>query len=295
MSFRVGYVAIVGVPNVGKSTLMNALLGQKLSIVTPKPQTTRHKILGVLTGEDYQMIFLDTPGIMKPKYQLQEVMVKAALSAIEDADLILLMVEAREEPRDKEISLVEGIKNATKTIILVINKIDLIKKALLLPLIDRYSKLHEFADIVPISALTGDGLDILLKVIAERLPEGEPFYPPDVLTQHPERFFVSEIIRERIFERYRKEIPYSTAVKIEEFKERPGRKDYIRAIVYVERDPQKAILIGKDGAALKEVGQSARKEIESFLGRPVYLELWVRVREKWRKDTKAIKEFGYRW
>ncbi len=294
--FKAGYVAIVGRPNVGKSTLINNFLRFKLSIVTPKPQTTRHRILGILNGENYQIIFLDTPGIMeKAKYNLHKWMIRRAIEAMEEADLVLFMVEPK-QPTEGDLKILEAIKERNKKTILVINKIDQVPRLEVLPVIDAYAKLYDFADVVPISALKLINTDELLNVIIENLPESEPFYPPDMLTDRPERFFVAEIIREKVFQLYGEEIPYSTAVEIEIFREQDpehGGKDYIRAVIYVERDSQKAILIGRNGQALKRVGVRARQEIEEFLGRPVYLELWVKVKPKWRKNEAFLKEIGY--
>jgi len=293
---RAGYVAIVGEPNVGKSTLMNSLLGQKLSIVTPKPQTTRRRILGILNGEGYQAIFLDTPGILKPKYLLHKAMVGYADSAIEDADLVFSMIEATDpklERDPKKDLVIERLTATKKPAFLLINKVDIVAKSELLPIIDHYSKLFPFKEIIPISALNGDNLDDLKRTLLHYLPVGQPFFPPDELTDQPEKFFVGEIIREKVFENYRDEVPYSTEVEVVEFKEREGRKDFISAEINVERQSQKGILIGKGGAALKEVGESARKEIEEFLGRPVFLELRVKVHENWKKDERWLKRFGY--
>jgi GTP-binding protein Era len=292
--FRAGYVAIVGKPNVGKSTLMNNLLHYKLSIVTDKPQTTRHRILGILNGEGYQAVFLDTPGLIDPRYRLQEVMVEAAHRAIEDADVVVYMVEAASEPTTQDIAILKELQRYGKPIIVAINKIDKIKKAELLPMIDALKDYEGVEAIVPISALKADGLDRLSEEIIQRLPTGPPFYPQDQLTDLPERFLVSEIIREKIFMRYGEEIPYSTTVTIEEFREQDDGKDYIRASIWVEKDSQKGIIIGKKGAALREVGKLAREEIEFLLGRPVFLELWVGVKEKWRRDEAALRRFGYR-
>ncbi len=291
--FKAGYVAILGRPNVGKSTLMNALLGQKLSIVTPKPQTTRHRILGILTGEGYQIVFFDTPGLLDPHYKLQEVMMKSAERAAEDADVVLFMIEALPESHELDFQLLERLRVETKPAVLAINKIDLVAKDQLLPLIDECHRRYNFREIVPISALKQDGTEILRDVLVKYLPEGEPLYPEDMITDHPERFFVAEIIREKIFQKYGEEIPYSTTVVIDEFKERPGAKDYIRASIYVEKPNQRKILIGKGGEALKRIGRLAREEIELFLGRPVYLELWVGVKEKWRQREPLIRQFGY--
>ncbi len=291
--FRVGYVAILGRPNVGKSTLMNALLGQKLSIVSPKPQTTRHRILGILSGETFQIVFFDTPGLLDPRYKLQEVMLKSAERAAQDADEVLFMIEALPESHELDFQWLERLKILDKPSILAINKIDLVPKDQLLPLIDECHRRYQFREIVPISALKQDGIDILRDVLVRYLPEGSPLYPEDMLTDQPERFFVAEIIREKIFQRYGEEIPYSATVVIDEFKERPGAKDYIRASIYVEKPGQRKILIGKGGEALKRIGREAREEIEAFLGRPVFLELWIGVKEKWRQKESLLRQFGY--
>lgn len=290
---KAGYCAISGEPNVGKSTLQNSLLGHKLSIVTPKPQTTRHRVSGILTTSEYQIVFFDSPGIIDPSYELQSVMMKRVEQTLKDADIILFMVEATSRPEGKEEKIIERLRDYHKPLFLVINKIDLVKKYGLLPLIQEYQKIHGFDEVVPISALTGDGLEILLGLIVKGLPPGEPLYPPDQLSDHPERFFTSEIVREKIFLLYGEEIPYSTAVLVDEFVERPGQKDYIKATVFVERDSQKAILIGKGGSSLKRVGEEARREIERFLGREVFLQLWVKTRKNWRKRRSDIKDFGY--
>jgi len=291
--YKSGYVALIGKPNVGKSTLMNALLGQKLSIVTPKPQTTRHRILGILTEKNTQMIFLDTPGLLKPRYKLQDKMLSAARRAMEESDVLLVLVEPVEKIPDEILNTLSTIKGSQKPVILVINKIDTVNKKKLLPVINSYASKFKLTKIFPISALKKEGLDELKCSLRENLPEGFPYYPEDMITEHPERFFVSEIIREKIFQNYGDEIPYSTTVLIEEFKEREGRKDFIRANIIVEKDSQKGILIGKKGAALKKVGSAARDQIEQFLDRDVYLELFVKVREKWRKKDVFLKEFGY--
>jgi GTP-binding protein Era len=291
--FRSGYIALAGRPNVGKSTLLNALVNRKLAIVSPKPQTTRHLTIGVLNGPGFQAILVDTPGLFAPKgsLKLQQHMVKKALSALEEADVILLMAEP-EISSEKDLPLGE-IRNMTKPVVLAINKIDTVGKGILLPAIDSASRMYGFKEIVPISALHADGLELLVRVTTGLLPLGSPFFPPDVLTDKPERFFVSEIIRESIFSSYGQEIPYTTTVIIEDFSERREKKDYIRATIYTERDSQKAILIGRKGAALKRAGERARREIEDFLGRPVYLELWVKTRKDWRRKEGDLREFGY--
>ena len=293
-NFKSGYVAIVGKPNVGKSTLINDFLGCKLSIVTPKPQTTRKKIMGVLTKEEYQIVFYDTPGIMEPKYELQKYMVKEAYAAIEDADVILMMAEPFEPPAEKDKDFFEKLSHLNIPVILAINKIDLVEKDSLIPILSEYNQRFKFAEIVPISALKGTNLDLMLNLVVKYLPEGEPFYPEDYMTDYNERFLASEIIREKVFEFYGEEIPYSTTVEIEEFKEREAGKDFIKAIIFVERDSQKGIIIGENGKAIKRVGVIAREEIEKQTGRKVYLELWVKVMEKWRKDKKKMYKLGYK-
>ena len=293
-TFKSGFVAIVGKPNVGKSTLINDFLGCKLSIVTPKPQTTRKKIMGVLTKEEYQIVFYDTPGIMEPKYELQKYMVKEAYEAIEDADVILMMAEPFEPPAEKDKDFFEKLSHLNIPVILAINKIDLVEKDSLIPILSAYNQRFNFAEIVPISALKGTNLDLMLNLVVKYLPEGEPFYPDDYMTDYNERFLASEIIREKVFEFYGEEIPYSTTVEIEEFKEREAGKDFIKAIIFVERDSQKGIIIGENGKAIKRVGVIAREEIEKQTGRKVYLELWVKVMEKWRKDKKKMYKLGYK-
>lgn len=290
---KVGYVAIVGQPNVGKSTLLNNLLDFKVAAVTRKPQTTRHQIRGILNGEDHQIIFFDTPGLLEPKYKLQEAMRQAAFRSLRDADLVLFMVAAAKEPDEFDTKLLNQIHDFNSSIILVLNKMDLISKNQVLPVMEYYSQLGTLKSIMPISALKKDGLDSLKEEILSALPTGQPFYDDDQIMDHPERFIVSELIREKIFQRYGEEIPYATTVQIDEFKERKDGKDFIRAIIYVEKASQKGILIGKKGAALKDVGRIARQEIEHLLERKVFLELWVKVKEKWRQDEKMLKEFGY--
>lgn len=292
--FPSGYVSIIGVPNVGKSTLLNVLLGEKLAIVTPKPQTTRNRIAGILTTEDYQIIFLDTPGILNPKYRLQEKMVKAAFSAIESADLILFMIDMGNISSDETESKILGqIQQADKKVILVMNKIDLIPHPTLLPLMESYRQEFDFEEIMPISATLGGGIADLMDVIVKNLPEGPAYYPEDEISDMPERFFVAETIREKVFLRTQQEIPYASSVLVEEFKEREEGKAYIRAVIYVERDSQKGILIGKGGRTLKTIGQLAREDIEKFLQRSVYLDLWVSVKKDWRKKERDLEELGY--
>jgi GTP-binding protein Era len=287
---KAGYVAIIGKPNVGKSTLLNRLLGMKISAVTHKAQTTRHRILGILTQGEYQACFIDTPGVISPEYELQEFMIKQIKTAVMDADVIISMVD----PWLKDVhSYAEYPKPAQDVpSIIVINKIDLVSKTELLPLIHGL-KNTDACEIIPVSALNGEGVDDLKRTIFTYLPEGEFLYPEDDVSDAPERFFVADLIREKIFEIFKKEIPYASCVLIDDFKEREKGKDYIRAIIYVERESQKAIIIGKKGVALKTVGEKARREIEKFLGKPVFLELWVKVKEKWRRNKKFLKELGY--
>jgi len=293
-NFKSGYVAIAGKPNVGKSTLINDYMECKLSIVTPKPQTTRKKIMGVLTKDNYQIVFFDTPGIMEPKYELQKYMVNEAYAAIEDADVVLMMAEPFEPASDQDKGFFNKLSLLNIPVILAINKIDLVEKDSLIPVIAAYGNQFKFAEIVPISALKGTNLDLLQSLIVKYLPEGDPFYPEDYITDYNERFLAAEAIREKVFEYYGEEIPYSTTIEIEEFKEREKGKNFIRAIIYVERDSQKGIIIGENGKAIKHVGVLAREEIEKQLDRKVYLELWVKVMEKWRKDKSKLRRLGYK-
>jgi GTP-binding protein Era len=310
--FRCGYAAIIGQPNVGKSTLMNCLLEQKISIVTRKPQTTRHKILGVLSTNKAQVIFLDTPGLIKPRYALHEAMMASAASAIADADVLLLMSDATRkgfEEDSEESRCLQTLGDARKPVFLVLNKVDLVSKLQLLPLIEDWARRFHFEEIYPVSALRADGTAELLQGITGKLPEHPPFYPTDIVSEQNERFFVAEIIREKVFLLCEEEIPYSTSVEIVEFVERepvpgdgPAKKEknparlkwFIRADIHVERESQKGILIGKKGGKLKEIGVLARRDIEKFLVHPVYLDLHVKVREKWREDEAWLQRQGYK-
>jgi GTP-binding protein Era len=285
--FKSGYVAILGRPNVGKSTLLNTLINFKLSAVTRKPQTTRNKILGILNGENFQALFLDTPGILKPKYQLQKLMQHEIQDAILTADLFLLVVEPFALPDKEELELIEHI--ISQPTILIINKIDLLDKEKLLALLTEYQK-FPFKEIHPISAMKSKGIEELKVSIVANLSKGAPYYPQDQITERSEKFFASEIIRETIFKYYGEEIPYSAFVEIEEFKEREASKNYIRAVIYVERTNQRAIILGKGGQAIKRLGSIARTNIEEFLGHSVYLELFVKVKEDWRDDERFVKE-----
>ncbi len=292
-SFKSGYVSIIGEPNVGKSTLLNALMGEKLAIVTPKPQTTRNQITGILTTDSYQVIFLDTPGVLTPKYRLHDQMVKAAYSAIIDADLVLYMIDASSRNSGIEEKILDALKKAAQPVILVINKIDLIPNPALLPIIASYQEKFPFLELIPISATTGDGVSHLQESVITNLPEGPAYFPPDQLSNLPERFFISETIREQIFLRTSQEIPYASSVVVEEFKERPNGKIYISAMLYVERQSQKGILVGKGGKTIKRIGQLARAEIEGFLDATVFLDLRVSVKADWRRDERQLKDMGY--
>ena len=288
--FRSGFVALVGRANVGKSTLLNAMLGQKLAIVSPKPHTTRHKLLGVLHGEQFQAALLDTPGFLrKGRDQLDAAMSRQLASALADADLAVLVVEPR-PPGDVEEQLMAQLSAARTPAVLAINKIDEAAKQKLLPVIQRYSEAHSFSDIVPVSALTGDGVDVLLAQTAAHLPAQEPIFSDDVLTDRPLTFLCSEIIREKVFNLYAQEVPYDVAVEIDEYEERDGDEpDLIRAIVYVDKQSQKQLLIGRAGQALKEVGVQAREEIEGIIEKRAYVELWVKVNPKWRRKAGFIQ------
>lgn len=293
-SFRSGYVSIIGEPNVGKSTLLNGMMGEKLAIVTPKPQTTRNRIMGIVTTEGYQIIFLDTPGIVAPKYLLHDAMVTTAYHAIKDADLIIYMVDGSQLPPALETQIFERIRETeSKTVFLVINKIDLLGASALLPIIAEYSGKFSFVEIVPISARKSSDVLQLRDQIVAHLPIGPHYFPDDQISDLPERFFVSETVREKIFLKTQQEIPYASGVTVEEFKHRSNGKVYIRAIIYTERLSQKRILIGDRGGMIKQIGKLAREEIEQFLNAPVFLELQVSVKGDWRRDARKLKDMGY--
>ncbi|MGK9476496.1 GTPase Era [Melioribacter sp. OK-6-Me] len=297
MSVKAGFVSIIGKPNVGKSTLMNALIGEKLSITTNKPQTTRKKIIGILSTENYQIIFQDTPGILNPEYLLQERMYDYIIEAVKDADLLLFMIDISTDPTGQRTlsdeRVYELLKDKSIKKLLLINKIDLVSQNEVEALIRQLEKNDMFEKIIPISATANYNLQTVIDSILEYLPEHPKYFPDDQLSDASERFFVSEIIREKIFEMYQEEIPYSTEVVIEEFKERENAKDYIRAVIVVEKETQKPIIIGAKGEMIKKLGKKAREAIEAFLGREVYLELYVKVREKWRSNPQMLKLFGY--
>ena len=292
--FKSGFISILGRPNVGKSTLFNRLLGDKVAIIAEKPQTTRNRILGIKNVEGGQLIFLDTPGIHQGRSELNRRMVRTAAASGRDADILLFLIEATSPPIEKDREAMEFFKGSGGVPILVINKIDLVKKKNLLPLMDQYRNLHPFKEILPVSALTGEGIDVLLKELKDALPESPPYYPEGVITDQTERFWVSEIIREKVIRQSYQEIPYSTAVTIEEYKEHPEKNlVVIKATIHIERDSQKKILIGKGGQKLKKIGEAARKEAEALLGTRIFLELWVNVEKNWTQDPRALNRLGY--
>lgn len=292
MAFKSGFVNIVGNPNVGKSTLMNELVGERLSIVTSKSQTTRHRILGIVNGEDYQIVFSDTPGVLKPAYKLQESMLKFSESALVDADVILYMTDT-EETAEKNRNFLEKVRQKKDIpVLLVINKIDLIDQEKLVTLVEYWEELLPQAEIIPCSALNKFNVDYIMKRIVALLPEGEPYYETDALTDKPMRFFVSEIIREKILKLYSKEVPYSCEVVVEQYEE-SAKMIRMRAVINVTRDSQKGIIIGKKGDGIKRLGIESRKDIEAFVGKKVFLELYVKVAKDWRNDEKSLKEYGY--
>jgi GTP-binding protein Era len=291
MSHRAGFVNIIGKPNVGKSTLMNAMIGENLSIITSKAQTTRHRILGIVNGEDFQVVYSDTPGLITPAYKLQEYMVKFARSAFTDADIILYVTDI-EDSKENAGEMITQLNKLKIPLLILINKIDLSHEDQVNTLITDWQKAVPAATIIPISALEKFNLKKIFMLILESLPESPPFYPKDELTDKSERFFVSEIIREKILMNYQQEVPYAVEVAVENFKE-SGKIINIRCIIYVERESQKGILIGHQGKALKKVGSMARSDIEKFFGKQAFLELFVKVKKDWRNDGRMLKQFGY--
>ncbi|WP_044642385.1 GTPase Era [Risungbinella massiliensis] len=292
--YRSGFVALIGRPNVGKSTLMNHVIGQKIAIMSDKPQTTRNKIQGIYTTSEGQVIFLDTPGIHKPHSKLGEYLVQTAHNAFKEVDLILFLVDAAEGLGAGDRFIMENLRNVNTPVFLVVNKIDQVHPDQLLPIIDQYRQKFDFAEVIPISALQGNNTSTLLQLILNRLPEGPQYYPADQVTDHPERFIASEIIREKVLELTREEIPHSVAVIVEEMKMREnGNTLFIRAEIFTERKSQKGILIGKQGGLLKEVGKLARQELENLFGSKVFLDLWVKVKKDWRNEDFLLKQFGY--
>ncbi|MFJ8236911.1 GTPase Era [Ureibacillus sp. NPDC094379] len=294
--YKSGFISIIGRPNVGKSTFLNRVIGQKIAIMSDKPQTTRNKIQGVLTRDQSQMIFIDTPGIHKPKHKLGEFMIKVSKNTLREVDVIMFMVNAEQGLGKGDEFILELLEGTKTPVFLVVNKIDQIHPDELGGIIDSYQSKYNFAEIIPISALQGNNVDNLLEVIEKYLPQGPQYYPADQVTDHPERFIISELIREKVLHLTREEIPHSIAVVIDRIKRDDENENMIRvqATIMVERDSQKGIVIGKRGALLKEVGTLARKDIELLLGSKVYLELWVKVQKDWRNKSTHLRDFGYR-
>lgn len=288
---KAGFVNIVGNPNVGKSTLMNLLVGERISIATFKAQTTRHRIMGILNTDDMQIVFSDTPGVLKPNYKLQESMLNFSQSALVDADVLLYVTDTVEKP-DKNTEFMEKVRNMNVPVLLLINKIDLINQDILVKLVEEWHEMLPKAEIIPISAMAKFNVDVVMKRIKDLLPDSPPYFGKDQLTDKPARFFVTEIIREKILLYYDKEIPYSVEVVVETFKE-DAKSIHINAVIYVERESQKGIIIGRQGRALKKVASEARKALEQFFRKSIYLETFVKVDKDWRSSDKELKNFGY--
>ncbi|MCK1991547.1 GTPase Era [Peribacillus muralis] len=292
--YKSGFISIIGRPNVGKSTFLNRVIGQKIAIMSDKPQTTRNKVQGVLTQNDSQMIFIDTPGIHKPKHKLGDFMMKVATNTLKEVDLILFMINATEGYGRGDEFIIEKLQTVKTPVFLVVNKIDAMHPDELLPIIEKYQQLYPFAAVVPISALEGNNVDTLLQQIKEHLPEGPQFYPADQVTDHPERFIISELVREKVLHLTREEIPHSVAVVIDSIKKMDNSDTInVMATIVVERDSQKGIVIGKQGKMLKEVGSRARVDIENLLGSKVFLELWVKVQKDWRNKASQLRDYGF--
>lgn len=288
-----GFVSVIGRPNVGKSTLINSLIGQKVVIMSDKPQTTRNKIMCVLTLDDAQILFIDTPGIHKPKHKLGEYMLKAAENTLREVDVVFFVVDATEDIGGGERYILELLQSVKTPVVLIVNKIDKIEKTKLLPIITKYSALYNFAGVVPISAMEHTNLDSLLVEVKKYLEPGPQYYPEDMITDQPERIVITELIREKVLHSTRDEVPHSIAVEIEEIVKRPNDTVYVRAVIYVERESQKGIVIGAQGALLKEIGRLARIDIENLLGSKIFLDLWVKVKKDWRNKEGSLRTFGY--
>ncbi|MBO1512274.1 MULTISPECIES: GTPase Era [Metabacillus] len=294
-SYKSGFVSIIGRPNVGKSTFINRVIGQKIAIMSDKPQTTRNKIQGVYTTNNSQTIFIDTPGIHKPKHKLGDFMMKVAQNTLKEVDLILFMINAEEGYGRGDEFIIERLNETKTPVFLIINKIDQIHPDQLLPLIEQYKELYPFKEIIPISALQGNNIDTLLQQIEMLLPEGPQYYPEDQVTDHPERFIITELIREKVLHLTREEIPHSVAVVMDTLERRENNQAiFVGATIIVERDSQKGIVIGKQGSMLKEVGKRARVDIEALLGSKVFLELWVKVQKDWRNKASQLRDYGFR-
>ncbi|MFS0751409.1 GTPase Era [Oceanobacillus sp. 1P07AA] len=293
-NYKSGFLSIIGRPNVGKSTFMNKVIGQKIAIMSDKAQTTRNKIQGVYTTDDAQMIFIDTPGIHKPKHRLGDFMVQIAEDTLNEVDSILFMINADEGYGRGDQYIIDLLQKVNSPVFLIINKIDLIHPDKLLPLIEKYKSLYDFEEIIPISALEGNNVDHLVDVLKKHLPEGPQYYPEDQVTDHPERFVISELIREKVLHLTKEEVPHSIAVVIENIEKNENEKLLIQATIVTERSSQKGILIGKQGSMLKNIGKQARRDIEALLGSKVYLELWIKVKKDWRNRQNQLHEFGFR-
>lgn len=294
MEYVSGFVTVVGRPNVGKSTLLNALLGEKMLIVSDKPQTTRNRIQCILSGEGYQIVFIDTPGIHKPKSLLGEAMVKTALNTLQEVDVVLFMVEANEEPGAGDRFVAEHLRAVNTPVFLVINKVDLVKGPQLMQLETAWQQLlPQVAGVAHVSAITGYNLDYLLQQVVSSLPPGPQYYPEDMIIDQPERFIVAELVREKILHLTHEEVPHAVAVVVEEMREREDDMVFVRATIYVERESQKGIIIGKHGAMLKAIGENARADIEKLLGSRIFLDLWVKTRKDWRNELSGLRQLGY--
>ncbi len=289
-----GFVAIVGRPNVGKSTLINRIVKQKIAIMSDKAQTTRNKIQGIYTTPEAQIVFIDTPGIHKPRHKLGDFMVETAYSALREVEIILFLISADQKRGRGDDFIIERLKSSNTPVFLIVNKIDTVHPDQLLPLIEEYRQQMDFAEIIPISATEGNNVDHLLEVITEKMPEGPQYYPADQVTDHPEYFVVSELVREKVLLLTREEVPHSVAVVVEDMRRDENDKIHIQATIIIERDSQKGIIIGKGGKMLKDIGTYARKDIENLLGNKVYLELWVKVQKNWRDKQKYLQDYGYR-
>lgn len=292
--FHSGFITLIGRPNVGKSTLMNCLIGEKIAITSHKPQTTRNKITSILTKEDFQCVFLDTPGIHKPKHKLGEFMVRSAENTFNEVDLVLMLIEPTEKVMEMDQYVIDRLENVKTPVVLVINKIDTIERDKLLEVIDTYRDLYHFAEVVPISAIKGSNTEELMRVIKKYLPEGPQYFPEDMVTDQPERQIASEIIREKALYLLQDEIPHGIAVEIMSMKKRQDQNMVdVEATIYCEKDSHKGIIIGKQGSMLKRIGSQARRDMERLLGSPIYLQLWVKVKKDWRDSDFLLKNFGY--
>lgn len=292
-AFKSGFISIIGRPNVGKSTFINQAIGQKVSIISDKPQTTRNKIQCIYTDEEAQMVFIDTPGIHKPKHRLGDHLVRLAKSTLNEVEAILFMIDASERYGKGDQFIIDLLKTVDSPVFLIINKVDLIHPDDLFAIIDSYKEKLDFTEIIPISALNGNNVQYLMDELKGHLPEGPKYYDEEMVTDHPERFIMSELIREKVLHLTREEVPHSIAVVIEDIKERESKAMYVQAVIIAERNSQKGILIGKQGAMLKQIGQEARKDIENLLGTKVFLDLWIKVQKDWRNKQRYLDQFGY--